>query len=349
MAWVDYGFTGFDMALMPVDFTLQGMFLALKERLDAAGIVNSHYDNFSNGHYMFWPDADGSRTANQASRYNGVELIISSLFNGYFIDSKLSNYFNIDYTSGNKNAMLDKACDFLNDNGFPTTKIPFNENWKLKPYNKHWLIQRKVLINMLRYWLVQLPESWTSGSGDKILIEFQDTPKDGNDPIYQDTLADVFTNLSQTKTRISPWSSSNVLPLFYVNKQYRYDVSKYGYYCQAILNNLYIDKTFVDNAITAHNDSDLRLRIQSNQYDDVNVFDGKFLLQNFLLNNTYTFPNYGTFYKINFPYSTDDLIDIILDNESYLDNHGYMNEQMSAGSYLYQVGDGANSFQFLDT
>ena len=184
MTWADYGFTGFDMALMPVDFTLQGMFLALKERLDAAGIVNSHYDNFSNGHYMFWPDSDGSRTALQANRYNGVESMIGSVFNGHFIDSKLSNYFNFYYDSGHRDAVLDNACDYLNNSGFQTTKIPLFQDWKLTQYNKHWLIQRKVMLDMMRYWFVQLSESLFSGTS-KIAYTYQETPWQDGDPIYQ--------------------------------------------------------------------------------------------------------------------------------------------------------------------
>lgn len=348
MAWADYGFTGFDMALTSVDFTLQGMFLALKERLDAAGIVNSHYNNFSNGHYMFWPDSDGSRTASQANRYNGVESMIGSVFNGHFIDSKLSNYFNFSYDSGYRDTVLDNACDYLNNSGFQTTKIPLFQDWKLTQYNKHWLIQRKIMLDMMRYWLVELTETWTGG-GSKILMEWQDTPRSGTGYAYQDTLQDVFNNLGSPKIALAPWSSTNILPLFYLNKEYRYDVSKYGYYCQAILNNLYIEKTFFDNLVSSYNDSDIRLKIVSNSYDNLNIFNGRFLLQNAILDNTYNFTNYGTFYKINFPYSTNELIDIILDNESYFDTHGEMYEQMAADTHFYQVKDGVDSFQFLDS
>lgn len=345
MTWIDYGFDGFDMALKPIDLTLQGMFLALKERLDVENIVNTRYNNFANNYYKFYLDADGSRTSQYANRYHGVEDIISSLFNGFFVDSISSNTFTFYYND--INTVLDKACNYLFDNGFQTTKVPFGENWKLKPYDKHWLIQRKVLTDMMRYWLVDLPESWTSGT-PKLAFTYQRSTYDYNNPIYQDTLQDVFLNLDEIKIMLAPWSSPNILPLFYVNKSYRYDVGRYGYYCQGILHDIYIEKNFADSVINTHNDSNVRVKFYNSGYDDVNIFNGRILLQDILLNDTYTFTDYGTFYKMNFPYSFNDLVDIVLDNAAYFEEHGYMFEQMAAKQYLYQVKDGADSFQFLD-
>ena len=111
MAWIDYGFDGFDMALKPIDLTLQGMFLALKERLDIENIVNTRYNNFANNYYKFYLDADGSRTSQYANRYHGVEDIISSLFNSFFVDSILSNTFTFYYND--INTVLDKVCNYL--------------------------------------------------------------------------------------------------------------------------------------------------------------------------------------------------------------------------------------------
>lgn len=364
MSWADYGFINNDMALAYMPNTLLAIAKAIDERyrlmmcLNYAngynsqnpdtymqGLVNGYpyiklynnlaYRGYSSSlylisHYRDFADSYFSQLGR--STYNDY-LTYPTFINGITRNPSFLSYTNV----------LSEICAELNNEGFTTTPISVVSNYNSPleyANNKHWIIQRKRMLDKYRYvYSINYVDNNISPrykSNTKIV-----TTQAQTSDVYYNTVNEALANL--TNVVVSSFTSSR--------PSYQKVICKFDIYNNKICINELIDsfivtKSFVDDAIS--NCLDLTApQVQMRIRDTTSLLYNGYIIHEVDLNDIVTYDGID-YYKIKYNPSRSDIISI-LSNLNYAQYDGYSEiTRVGLESGFGQFFDGANYFSFLD-
>ena len=363
MPWSDYGFNGangLDMALAPIGLTLNGLIKAAKERLDVINVSDTMYNRYANGYYTFYPDNFRAFTVGgDTNRAYVVDTMLGSIVAGGtnplglgdngFITSDSYTLPVFDYSYGHMTTIydiryvLDKACEKLENQGFQTVKVPFGTNYEMLTYDKHWLIQRKTIADMLRYYYVSYEDvdliPWNASNLGDIIVKY----KKNEINEYYSSFSDALSNAKTLYEDLSG-PTGNIMTIFdfdYYNGQNN---------IRYLIEEFYVNKETIDT-IGSQN-----VRIRMGRYHEADgvmpIIDMRESVDAIFLSLDFTNPIYlpqyeKTYYKIKFPLTPSAIADYAAPY------WGYNNDDAGVSMYIHDypkaVYDGANTFDLIDT
>ena len=263
-----------------------------------------------------------------------------------------------------RNTILQDAVAQLIDSGFQTSILPFyywNNDYSTAiefesfyrvfayPFFKDYFIQRLKYLSLLRIYTEYRNYRWN----DNILVEgfFDSDYLTYSHVSFADAIANIqykyytgfgngyFLRLSKDQFGTAP------------------DLSPIYYYVLAIVKNLYVKKSFIDNFITVTGDNFI-YKIES-FYESLYRQSGQYLINNRLIKfdmTTYYTLTYeidgvqttDDFYKIQFPFDYNDMLNDCIDKVDQLPFAGGLSTcfwQWQLETYITTISDG---FDFSD-
>lgn len=363
--WQNYGFTQNDLALLPIQPSLNAFILALKERFELLGLTNNaayqYILDYVNGNYILLANELAIPSSSGADYSTCFLCLIdyllsflmpsgnTSLFginHSYFLTK--ANYDYTDITVRRSRDLIDAAVSILANEGFTSSRITLystiNKNYSValsnvNRQNKHWAIQRQKVLNMLRYALIY----------HGILSPYNRYVYKYNPNSNYNTIQDAYNDLSREREI----NFSSMSDLEYAFVRYNDDGTfKITVFADSIL----VNKNVIDNFTFVHGKQfaifqNLNSDIIGNMNFDFESFD-------FVLNFWYgiDFDNVITrdgvdYYKAKFPFDYSKLVNMVLNqNYQHLTDYGYTPYRVAGqiNTDLYELLDGADYFSFLD-
>lgn len=360
MSWADYGFTQNDLALFPVDRSVKGFNLALKERFELM-----HF-NPSNNRYIRLVDCAENRwtlLVNNRSistgRYNFL-LHLNDCFKSLRPSSN-ATYWNVsgsyfltqdeyDYvvkTIRGINRYFEDIVDELIASGFNTSFLTFTDSvsqlTNIMAYsytNKHWAIQMYYAINKLRYAMHHI-----SSGALNYIYTFGKRNSNSNYQTLEESLQSLTIDFINLSGGNDAYSYFPLIILYYKNG---------SFYIRYLAEYFLIKKSYLDSLESSFFTGTQNACWQFREYS--NFFSESLSIPFWCYvdkNNIVTYEN-ESYYKINCTFDKDSLIDIIRNNTNYKDDSSpessgylyYMSFQVS--NRTYEMLDGLNTLQFLD-
>lgn len=347
MALSDYGFVNNDIIInTPIEKIITGFLLAINKVYYAiAGSDNGNISTFlasiSLRHFIINNSSyDYLRLAEQVMFYEGYSNI-NNVFKRYCYLNETSGVFilyNASTTADklyNRNIVMQDAVDELIDDGFQTSILPFyyyNNDYLTAvefesfyrvfayPFFKDYFIQRLKYLSLLRIYAEYRNYRWN----DNLLVEgFFDSDYLTYSHV---SFADAIANI-QYKYYVG-FDSGYFLRLSKDQFGTAPDLSPIYYYVLAIVKNLYVKKSFIDNFILATSDN-LIYKIESFYEYLYNSQQSQYLINNRLIkfdmttyySLTYEIDGVQTtddFYKIQFPFDYNDMLNDCIDKVDQL-------------------------------
>ena len=363
MSWADYGFTQNDLALLPTKPSLDAFLGALKERFDLLGLAGEaayqYIADYIAGNYIMLCNelaipssigADYSTCFLCLVDYLLTFLIPSSntsLFgvsHSYFLTE--DNYDYIQTSILSRSNLIDKAVSILSDEGFDSYRIILyqiiNKNIPValqnaSRQNKHWAIQRKKVLDLLRYALICHDRYRYNVLG----VYHQNT----NDYTTFDDSLNYLTRERAYWINNGVEYGSNYAPI--INLSYKDG----QFYIYRLFDYFLIKKSFIESISFIKDKiySRLQVLLNNDTYSTLTVPFWWSIDFNNIVSYTYD-GNTDDYYVINCPFSRNDIINIAKNYIGYIDDGNGHNYTiiLRFNNNFYELLDGVNYFSFLD-
>lgn len=376
MALSDYGFAGNDIIPnTPTEKVITGFLLAANKVYRAvSGNDNGNISTFVSSVSLRYfiinnSSCDYLRLAEGVMFYEGYSNI-NNIYKRYCYLNETSGVF-ILYNAtnnaaklANRNIVMQNAVAELIDEGFQTSILPFyyyNNDYLTAvefesfyrifayPFFKDYFIQRLKYLSLLRIYTEYRNYRWN----DNILVEgfF-----DGDYLTYSHvSFADAIANIQYKY--YTGFGNGYFLRLSKDQFGTAPDLSPIYYYVLAIIKNVYVKKSFIDNFITATGDNFIykfesfyeSLYSQSSQY----LINNRPIKFDMTTHYTLTYEIDGVqttddFYKIHFPFNYNDMLNDCIDKVDQLPFAGGLSTclwQWGLETYITTISDG---FDFSD-
>ena len=363
MSWADYGFTQNDLALLPMKPSLDAFLGALKERFDLLGLAGEaayqYIADYITGNYIMLCNELAIPSSSGAD-YSTCFLCLVDYLLTFLIPSSNTSLFgvshsyfltedNYDYIQTSilsRRNLIDKAVSILSDEGFNSYRINLyqiiNKNIPValqnaSRQNKHWAIQRKKVLDLLRYALIYHDEYRYNVLG----VYHQNT----NDYTTFDDSLNYLTRERAYRIDNGVEYGSNYAPIIdlsYKNGQF---------YIYRLFDYFLIKKSFIESISFIKDKiySRLQVLLNNDTYSTLTVPFWWSIDFNNIVSYTYD-GNTDDYYVINCPFSRNDIINIAKNYIGYIDDGNEHNYEiiLRFNNNFYELLDGVNYFSFLD-